>query len=63
MVNNNGVGQEVNAEKTKCVFMFLHQNAGQNSNIRTDNRTLSNYANNKYLRMIQNYIQKEIWSR
>jgi len=57
------VGQEVNAKKTKCVFMFHHQNAGQNSNIRTDNRTLSNYANDKYLRMTQNYIHKEILSR
>jgi hypothetical protein len=47
MVNNRGVGQEINAEKTKCVFMFHHQIAGQNSNIRTD-RILSNYANNKY---------------
>jgi len=63
MVNNKGVGQEINAEKTKCVFMFHHQNAGKNSNIRTDNRTLSNYTNNKYLRMTQNYIHKEIWSR
>jgi len=35
MVNNKEVGQEVNAEKTKCVFMFHHQNAGQNSSIRT----------------------------
>jgi hypothetical protein len=63
MVNHKGFGQEVNGEKTKWVFMFLHQNARQNSDIRTDNRTLSNYANNKYLRMTQNYIHKETWSR
>jgi hypothetical protein len=63
MVDNKRVGQEVNAEKTKCVFMFHHQIAGQSSNIRTDNRTLSNYANNKYLRITQNCIHKEIWSR
>ena len=63
MVNNKGIGQKVNAEKTKCVSMSHHQNAGQNSNRKMYNRTFSSYENNKYLRIAQNYIHKEIWSR
>jgi hypothetical protein len=31
------VGLEINAEKTKYVIMSLHQNSGQNQNIRITN--------------------------
>jgi hypothetical protein len=30
-------GLEINADKMKCMFMSLEQNAGQNYNLQTDN--------------------------
>jgi hypothetical protein len=43
------VGLEVNAEKTKFMLPFHHQNAGQNHDINTDNRSFENVAQFKYL--------------
>jgi hypothetical protein len=43
------VGLEVNAEKTKHVLLSRHQNAGQNHNIKTANKSFENMANFKYL--------------
>jgi hypothetical protein len=38
------VESEVNAEKTKYMFMFCHQNAGQNNSLMTSNKILKNVA-------------------
>jgi hypothetical protein len=55
------VGLEVNAEKTKYMLLYHHQNAGQNHDIRRANRCFENVAQFKYLGMIdQKSIQKEI---
>jgi hypothetical protein len=59
------VGPEVNAEKTKCMFMSHHQTAGQ-YNIKVVNKSLKNGTNLKYLGMMvlnQNRIHEEIKSR
>jgi hypothetical protein len=39
-VASKDIGLEVNAEKTKYMVMFRHQNAGQNHNIKIDNNAL-----------------------
>jgi len=36
--NTNKEVLDVNTEKTKYMFMFWHQNAGQNHNIKVDNK-------------------------
>jgi hypothetical protein len=36
--SSNKAGIEVNAEKTKCIFMSHHQTAGQNYNRNTDDK-------------------------
>jgi hypothetical protein len=36
------VGEELNAEKTKCVFMSRDQNAGQNYDIKMGNKAFEN---------------------
>jgi hypothetical protein len=38
------VGIEVNAEKTKYMLLFRHQNAGQNHNIKIGDRSVENVA-------------------
>jgi hypothetical protein len=35
-------GLQANAEKTKYMFMSCHQNAGQNHNIKTGNKSFEN---------------------
>jgi hypothetical protein len=45
------VGLEVNAEKTKYKLLSHHQNAGQNHDIKTANRSIQNVAQFKYLGM------------
>jgi hypothetical protein len=57
------VGLEVNAEKSKHMLLSLHQNAGRNHNIKTDNRSFENVSQFKYLRTTltnQNLIQEEV---
>jgi len=39
------VGLEINAEKTKCMFMSRHQNSGENRNVRRVNKSFENVAN------------------
>jgi hypothetical protein len=46
-------GLEINADKTKYMFMSQNQHAGQNHNIKTNYRTLTN----------QSSIREEIKSR
>jgi hypothetical protein len=60
------IGLEINAEKTKYMFMSRHPNTGQNQNIRIDNESFENVAKFKYLGMAltnQNDIHDEIKSR
>jgi hypothetical protein len=55
------VGLEVNAEKTKCMLLSHHQNAGQSHNIKMANRSFENVAQFKYLGTTvtnQNLIKK-----
>jgi hypothetical protein len=56
----------INTEKTKCMFMPLHQTTGQNWYIKATDKSFENLAKVKYLRMIvtnQNCIYEEIKSR
>jgi hypothetical protein len=43
------VGLEVNAEKTKYMLLSCYQNAGQNDDIKTANRSFENVAQFKYM--------------
>jgi hypothetical protein len=55
-------GPEVNTEETKYMLSY-HQNAGQNQDIKVDNRCFENVAQFTYLGMTvtnQNLIQEEI---
>jgi coproporphyrinogen III oxidase-like Fe-S oxidoreductase len=38
------VGLEVNPEKTKCMLLSHHQNAGQNHDIKIANKSFENVA-------------------
>jgi hypothetical protein len=60
---NKDIGVEANAEKTKCVFVSHHQNAGQTSNMKRGNRAFFNFASIKYLRMTLNYIHEEVCNK
>jgi glutaredoxin-related protein len=60
------VGLEINAEKTKYMITFHHQNLGQNLNIRIANDLYENVAKFKYLGITltnQNDIHDKIKSR
>jgi len=60
------VGLEVNTEKTKYMVMSHHQNAGQNHNLLTANKTFKNLATFKCLGMTvinQHLILEEIKSK
>jgi hypothetical protein len=37
---------EVNAEKTKYMFMFYHQSAGQNRHLKADSKSFENVFGN-----------------
>jgi hypothetical protein len=57
------VGLDVHAEKIKYMLLSHHQNAEQNHDIKTVNRSFKNVAHFKYLGMtvtIQHLIQEEI---
>jgi tRNA G46 methylase TrmB len=54
---------QLNSEKTKCMLMSRHQNAGQNHNLKIADRAFENVAQSKYLgkrATNQNLIQEEI---
>jgi hypothetical protein len=60
------VSLEANAEKTKYMLLPCHQNARQNHDIKTTNRSFENVAQFKYFGTIigsQNLIQEEIKRR
>jgi hypothetical protein len=60
------VGLEVNAEKTKYMLLSHLQNAGQNHDIKIDNRSFENVTQLKYLGTTvtnTNLIQEEIKRR
>jgi hypothetical protein len=42
------VGLEVNTEKTKCMLLSRHQNAGQNHDIKIGNKSFENVPDFKY---------------
>jgi hypothetical protein len=57
------VGLEINAEKTKYMFMSCYPNSGQNQNIRIANESCESVAKFKYLGTTltnQNDIHDEI---
>jgi hypothetical protein len=54
---------EINAEKTKYIFLSHHQNARKNCDIKIANRCFENVAQSRYFGMTvtkQNLIQEEI---
>jgi hypothetical protein len=66
VVTSKEIGLEVNAEKSKYVVMSGNQNAGQNHNIKLDNKSFERVEQLKYLETTlsnRNSIQEEIKSR
>jgi hypothetical protein len=66
VVASKEIGLEVNAEKTKYMVMSGDRNAGQNHNIKLDNKLFERVEQFKYLGttlMYQNSIQEAIKSR
>jgi hypothetical protein len=63
---NKGVGLEVITERTKCMLLSRHQNAGQNHDINIAKRSFENVTQCGYLGTTitnQNLIQEEIKRR
>jgi hypothetical protein len=66
LVASKEIGLEVNAEKTKYMVMSRDQNAGQNGNIQTGNKSFETVEQFKYLETTlinQNSIHEEIRNR
>jgi sorting nexin-29 len=66
VVASKGIGLEVKAEKTKYMVMSRNQNAGQNHNIKVDNKSFKRVEQFKCLGTTltnRNSIQEEIKSR
>jgi hypothetical protein len=57
------VGLEINVQKTKYMLLSLHQNVGQNQDIKIANRSFENVSQFKYFGTTvtnQNLIKEEI---
>jgi hypothetical protein len=57
------VGLEVDAEKSKYMLMYCHQNAGQNHDIKIADRSFENMIHFKYFRTAvtnQNFIRNKL---
>jgi hypothetical protein len=52
-------GLEVNTEKTKYMLLSRHQNAGQNHDIKSDNRCFENVAEFKYFGTTDEILTQE----
>ena len=66
VVTSKEIGLEVNAEKSKYMVMFRDQNARQNHNIKSDNKSFERVEQFKTFGAIltnKHYIQEEIMSR
>ena len=66
VITSKELGLEVNAEKTKCMVMSRDQNARQNINTETGNKSFATIEQFKYLETTltnQNSIHEEIKSR
>jgi hypothetical protein len=66
VVASKEIGLEVNAEKSKHMVMSRNQNAGQNHNVKLDNKSFERVEQFKYLGTAltnRNSIQEEIKSR
>jgi hypothetical protein len=66
LVASNEIGLDVHAENTKYMVMSRNQNAGQNHNIKVDNKFFKRVEQFKYLGTTltnRNSIQEEIKSR
>jgi len=66
VVASKEIGLEVNADKTKYMVVYRDQNARQNHNIQTDNKSFERVEQFKTFGtnlMNQNYIEEEIKSR
>jgi hypothetical protein len=66
VVASKEIGLEVNAEKTKCMFLSRDQNAGHNHNIKIDNKYSESVEEFKYLGATltdRSSIHEEIKSR
>jgi hypothetical protein len=63
VVASKEIGLEVNADKSKYMFMSRDQNSGRSYSIRTNNSSLARVEEFRYLRTTltyQNSIQEEI---
>jgi len=62
LVASKDTGLEVNAEKTKYIFMSCEQNSGQNHNIMTGNKSVANETKFKHLEttLIHSFIHSFI---
>jgi hypothetical protein len=66
VIASKEVGLEVKAEKTKYMVMYRNQNAGQNHNIKADNKSFERVEEFKYLGTTltnRNSIHEEVKSR
>ena len=66
VITGEEIGLVVNAEKTNYMVTSQYQNAGQNRNIKVDNKSFEKVEQFEYLGaalMYQNSIQEEIKSR
>jgi hypothetical protein len=66
LIASKDIGLEINAEKSKYMVMSPDQNAGQNGNIQTGNKSFETVEQFKYLGTTltnQNSIHEEIKSK